>query len=267
MGLEKTAIFGDNQLTNCPTCGYSVRLVYRENNQLDHYEPTEREVMAAEVCQMDAPRIRQVRRDRNGKKTVAMIGMAPQTCGMGPTKDDTTRIGGGLEIWGLNESHLYKWMPEHWTRWFQLHTEKSFSREYTNRGKFGHYDWLKMDHGDKIIYMQNVYPQIPNSVEYNIQDIHEYFFGKLYGDGRKRKYFTSTFAYMMALAIFEKFQRIELYGFEMAHDDEFIAQRACAEFWIGCARGAGIEIYIPKECNLTDGPLYGYQGVGARNEV
>jgi hypothetical protein len=266
MGLESIPVFNEGQQVNCPTCGYPVRLVYRINNELDHYEPMDRETMAAEVNQLDAPRIRRLRQDRNGKRTVALVGMAPGTCGFAPA-DENTKVGGGLEVWGLNESHLTKWMKPNWTRWFQLHPKASFTREVEKRGGIGHYDWLKQNHGDKIIYMQYVYPEIPNSVEYPIHDMTQRFFGKLLGDERKRKYFTSTMAYMMPIAIAEGFQRIELYGFEMAADDEFVSQRPSAEFWIGQALGAGIEVYEPKECNLTDGPLYGYAGRGPRNEA
>lgn len=266
MGLEKIALFGEQQLAYCPTCGYPVRLVYRENQQLDHYEPMDREAMAADICTMDAPRTRQLRKDRNGKKTVAMVGMAPQTCGLAPA-DENTRLHGGFEVWGLNESHLYRWMKPNWNRWFQLHPKKSFTRHIDSKGGIGHYDWLRQNHGEKIIYMQNIYEEIPNSFEYPLHDVVERFFGKMLSDKRNRKYFTSTMAYMIPIAIMEGFKRIELYGFEMAHDDEFIAQRACAEFWIGCAIGSGIEVYIPEECNLSDAPLYGYVGQGARNEA
>ena len=74
-----------------------------------------------------------------------------------------------------------------------------------------------------------------------------------------RKYFTSTFAYMMGLAIHEKFDVIELYGIDMENNTEYGYQRPCGEFWIGLALGRGIKVTLPEPCLLCQAPLYGYE--------
>jgi len=53
------------------------------------------------------------------------------------------------------------------------------------------------------------------------------------------------------------FERIEIYGFEMSGEIEYVQQKACAEFWIGVALGMGIEVYSPTNCQLLFSPLYG----------
>jgi hypothetical protein len=146
----------------------------------------------------------------------------------------------------------------------QLHPKSSFTRPAAKRGVEGHYEWLQQPRG-KPIYMQFHYPEIPDSVEYPLEDIVQKYIGKLRHGDKISRYFTNSLAYMVALAMYEGFQRIEIYGFEMAHDTEYVTQKANAEFWIGLALGRGIEIYIPEECSLLTGPLYAYQGQGSRN--
>lgn len=59
------------------------------------------------------------------------------------------------------------------------------------------------------------------------------------------EYLTSSSAYMVALALLEGFQRIELYGVDMAVDDfEYFWQRPCMEAWIGFAKGRGVNVVI-----------------------
>jgi len=60
-----------------------------------------------------------------------------------------------------------------------------------------------------------------------------------------------------------KFDRIEIYGFEMASNDEYVEQKACSEFWIGLAMGLGIEIYLPPTCIMMFSELYGGSEQGA----
>jgi hypothetical protein len=89
----------------------------------------------------------------------------------------------------------------------------------------------------------------------------------------KVKYFTSTFAYEMGIAVIEgrhpdymdkkPFERIEIYGFEMADEIEYVKQKACAEFWIGYAMALGIEVYTPPGCQILYSGLYGGNEQGA----
>jgi hypothetical protein len=268
MGLDSMPMYNDGQITKCPTCGYAVRLVFRYDNQLDHYEalnPKDMQLTAGEVNKPDTRTLRIARKARSGKKTVAMVGMAPAHCAFAPFDEAEVRLGGQLEIWGLNEEHSFSWMKK-WTRWFQLHPSKYFTRITAARGVVGHYEWLQEKH-DKPIYMQFKYAEIPDSVEYPLHDVIKEFFGKAWRGENNIKYFTNSLAFMMPMAIMEGFQRIELYGFEMANDEEYVLQRANAEFWAGVAIGRGIELYIPEGCGLLTGPMYAYEGQGPRNLV
>jgi len=261
MPFNNVPITSANEIVPCPVCRFPVRLHWR-GGYLDSYVP-ERDQSVWEkpdiVVKRDPRAERLLRRERNGKKTVALVGFAPASCGLAPYDEKE------VEIWGLNQAHAFPWMKR-WDRWFQLHKHSSYTRQLSlKRGVVGHYDWLQMKH-DKPIYMLFRQPEIPDSVEYPLEDACKYL-SKCYKGLNVAKYFTSTLAYMIPIALMEDFQRIEIYGFEMAAEDEFAPQKACAEFWIGIALGLGKEIYLPEDNSLLRGPLYGYEGVGPENKI
>jgi len=75
-------------------------------------------------------------------------------------------------------------------------------------------------------------------------------------------YFTSTFAYMLAYAIYLRVEEIDLFGIPLALEGEYREQRSCVEFWIGFAAGRGIRVTVHGVTILLsaipyDG-LYGY---------
>lgn len=75
-----------------------------------------------------------------------------------------------------------------------------------------------------------------------------------------RNYFTSSFSYMLALAILEGATEIACYGIDLVAGDEYIEQRPAAEFLLGIAHAKGIKITIPGESALLQsGFVYGLQ--------
>jgi len=144
------------------------------------------------------------------------------------------------------------------TRWFQLHSYVNFSR-HQNPNDVHHYQWMK-NVRDFPIYMQRRYPNIPMSQQYPIDEIIEDLGGN---------YFTSSFAYMIAMAIYEKYDWIGLYGFEMAANTEYFHQRPNAEYLIGIARGRGLHVELPEGCNLLRGRMYAYEdeSIGFRQQL
>jgi len=171
----------------------------------------------------------------------------------------------------LNEAHALSWMTRA-TRWFQIHNSESWKRPLAKRGILGHYEWLKQEH-DFPIYLQYWNEEVPSSVAYPLQEISDLFFKNFYKGDKKIKYFTSTFAYMMGVALLEgrqkdkpdvkPFDRIEIYGFELSDEIEYVKQKACGEFWIGMALGMGVEVYTPPNNQLLWSGLYGGNEQGA----
>lgn len=169
------------------------------------------------------------------------------------------------EKWSLNHIYTIMDFPKV-TRLFEMHKEYWYLRKEIPKS-VAYREWLKMDHGFPI-YMQEseIKPDIPSSTPYPLDEIIEDCLpGLIERDENKnetiRKYFTSSFAYMMALAIHEKFDVIELYGIDMENNTEYGYQKPCGEFWIGIALGRGIKVILPKESLLCDADLYGYETV------
>lgn len=171
-----------------------------------------------------------------GKK-VAILGFTP-SWRLAPFNDPD------CEIWVLNEFYVNE--PPRVTRWFDLHTRQAM---HDDKGRTD-------DHVAKLaqmtvpVYMHQHWDDIPMSVEYPLSPlIAEY--------GR---YFTNSISYMVALAIYEGFGHIGIFGVDMAHDTEYGQQRPSCEYFIGVAIGKGIHVGIPAESDLLKCQyLYGYE--------
>ena len=75
---------------------------------------------------------------------------------------------------------------------------------------------------------------IPTSIRFPMEEMH-------------CEYFTSSIAYMIAYAIHEGATIIDMYGILMGgNQSEYFVQKPCCEYWIGYARGKGIEVNLPK---------------------
>ena len=179
-------------------------------------------------------------------KTVALVGHAPSTRDMAPFKD------GGVEVWTMNDA--FAWIPRA-TRWFEIHERSVYDNPA--RRTAGYIEHLANFHGP--VYMQYPDPRIPNAVPFDMAAMQAKY-GTVFG---------SSFAWMIALAIEEGFKRIELYGCDLASATEYEEQRESTTYWIGMARGLGIDFYLPLGCPLLTRPSYGLpvSGVLVSREV
>jgi len=75
-------------------------------------------------------------------------------------------------------------------------------------------------------------------------------------------YFTNTVDYALALAIYQGYTVINLYGINMASPSEYAYQKPGCEYWIGQAMGRGIKVSIQRQYSslliAPDCKLYGY---------
>lgn len=75
-------------------------------------------------------------------------------------------------------------------------------------------------------------------------------------------YFTNTVDYALALAIYEGFSEIDIYGVNMTFGSEYEFEKPGVEFWIGQALGRDIKIKVHGETSTIlktrDGLIYGY---------
>jgi hypothetical protein len=75
-------------------------------------------------------------------------------------------------------------------------------------------------------------------------------------------YFTNTVDYAIAFAIYRKYEKINMYGVNMALGSEYSYQKPGVEFWCGVAIGKGIKVNVYGKYSTImkarDGMMYGY---------
>ena len=103
------------------------------------------------------------------------------------------------------------------------------------------------------VWMAEKRPEIPNSIELPIAHLIQKY---------SPYFFTSSLAYMMAMAIECGFKKIGLFGVDMAAASEYKDQRLGCQFFALMARARGIEVGVPPESDLLrPAPLYGISEV------
>lgn len=195
------------------------------------------------------------------KKTVAIVGSHPLTHSLVPWHKSY------IDVWVFNEAASLGW-PKRVQGVFQLH-QPPIWKNPVNRNDPKHYEWLQKEHAFPI-YMQEHYPDVPSSVEYPLAPICDELLPGITRHVRRNgkdkayeeavRYFTSSVTYAIALAIYQGYERIEIYGIEMETTTEYKRQRDGVTFWIGIALGRGIEVCIPDVSTLLNSLLYGYEG-------
>ena len=187
--------------------------------------------------------------DQRKRKKVCIVGYAVNSRHLAWYDDPD------CEIWGVNQ--LYRFIPRA-DRWFQIH------KDWNDRNKWANgtdqEKWLR--EAPIPSYMIEPMPGIPNSVAYPIDWVKERL--GLAGDtdlpGSGLDYFTSTIAFMYALAIAEGFEHIGIYGIDLIIGREYFFEKSCVEFYMGIAHGRGIHIHRPENSALLwQSHRYGYE--------
>jgi hypothetical protein len=107
------------------------------------------------------------------------------------------------------------------------------------------------------------FPRLDASLEMHtdalVTDRYNVAKGYVWRGGREQQdLYTSSMPYAIALAIYQRYSRIELYGIDLAGVGEYAKYADLVLFWIGKATGLGIDVIIPDESPLLQGlKLYG----------
>jgi len=180
------------------------------------------------------------------KDTVAIIGSHPRT----RADFDYTRT--DCDVWVFNEAVSNK--ANDWVKRadvvFQMH-EEAIWRNPANRNDPGHSKWL-MSQNEVDVYMQDVYPDVPRSKKYPLDEIRSMI------DNDPNHFLTSSVPQAMALAGYLGYKRVEVYGVAMETNTEYQFQREGVAYWYGWLKGHGISVYFAD--NTFNAPLYGYEG-------
>lgn len=150
------------------------------------------------------------------------------------------------DIWVFNEAANAEWCKR-WTACFQLHKPSIYRN--VNKKDPQHWEWLQRKH-DKPIYMSEVDPLVPDSIKYPLTEV-----SKL----TRYKNFRMTLAYAIALALYQGYESIDVYGVELANSAEYRSQQNCFAFWVGLAEGRGIPVRLHCCDGMFDKPLYAYE--------
>lgn len=175
------------------------------------------------------------------KKTVTILGMSQTSL---PGAD---LIGERGEVWGINS--LYNSLPEaNYTRWFEIHVA-----DYLRQRK-EHWAWLQAQ--TIPVYMQLAHADVPASIEFPRQALNNFMRNRF---DTEADYYTSSFSYMVGLALMEGFEEIHLFGIDLDEDFEYFFERSGLEFMIGLARGSGVKVVVsPHSPILHIGYVYAY---------
>lgn len=157
------------------------------------------------------------------------------------------------EYWGLNNHHITPEVADiPFTRWFELHNLDLIKANPNNKPESiqHHLDWLNTT--TLPVYMFPHHPHnFPTYTPYPVDDILNFL---------PVRYLTSTPAWETALAIWEGFERIGIYGVDLVTGTEYAYQRPCLEFLLGIAWAKNIDIVIPTGSELLKAShLYGYE--------
>lgn len=174
---------------------------------------------------------------------LAIVGSHPATRDHAPFDDPR------FEIWLFNEAPQKPEVYRRWDALLQIHLPEVYRSE-NNWVNQSHWSWLQEKRG-KPIYMQHVDPDVPDSVEYPLEGILSMV---------PYRYLRSSPAMALALAIYQGYQEIWLYGSELSSNTEYSYQSINYAFWIGFAHGRGIDLHL--ECWQTEFNqlIYGYEG-------
>ena len=177
----------------------------------------------------------------------------------------------GVELWCSNGPFSSvqlrcKKALGYWDRWFNLHSRKHILGTYPSA-----WSYYQNKAEGRPIYLLKAQPDISTSIEFPRKRIQQ-FFATAKGPNR---YFTCSVCWLVAFAITEGFERIELWGFELRDTkpgSAFAWERPCVAYWIQQARDRGVDVFyqsrldwlyqnghmIPGDPDTYDGKLYGY---------
>lgn len=174
-------------------------------------------------------------------RKIAIVGTSPQNWQLAPFQDPT------WEVWGI--SRMYLQIPR-WDRWYELHRFDELCRTWAPGqddveadARKAYVEWLTKDHGKPVYVQPGLEGQGPSLVPFPIGDVVQAF---------PEMYFNNQVSYMIAHAIMELGNEgvLGVWGVDMALKEEYRAQRPSCEYFLGVARGRGIEVVVPEQSNL-----------------
>ena len=168
---------------------------------------------------------------------VAIVGTAPSSRILAPYDDKS------WEIWACSPNldlhqNTFGNLPRI-SKFFELHKigGPELSKNLSIKQQDAFLKWMEQSDFEVIA---NDTKSIKGSKPYPLEEII-----KEYG-----RYFTNTVSYMIAYAIHCKATHIHVFGVDMMADTEYGIQRPSCEYWLGVAKGKGIDVHVPSSSDL-----------------
>lgn len=152
------------------------------------------------------------------------------------------------EIWGVTSTYLDKKLDI----LFEMHDITTVKT-------------LQAQHDGSIELINRMKLTVVTRQPYKEYDDNEVYPLKKVVDHFGIRYFLNSLTYMIALAIMQKPEVIQLYGVDMRNIRDFIGEKPCVEFWLGVAVGKGIKVrtnevsFVMASCFEDKNMFYGYE--------
>lgn len=178
------------------------------------------------------------------RKTVQIVGAAPTVA--------TDPVIAGAERWLFNTSYKDD-QGRPYTRLFHLHARAMILGLQPDV-------WRWYAQQDKPVYLIDPHDDIPTSVRFPLERIQARFKNET-RDGllKSEECFGCSVDYLIAFALMEGFEHIDLVGIECRSEDEYRDQARSVMYWMGRGRGMGRTVTCSDTSGLCSVPaLYGY---------
>jgi hypothetical protein len=169
---------------------------------------------------------------------IAIAGSAPSTCDLAPWRDPD------WQVWGL----AWRTLPRI-DRVFEVHAPGLWPSYAPER-----YLARLQGYGARLM-LQEANPDLPEACLIHKEEIEAQIKGV--------DIWTSSIAFMLAQAYYERPEEIAIYGVDLLEEDEYGHQRPTLEYLIGFIRGRGIPVYVPENSALCKtNYVYGLESEG-----
>lgn len=197
-----------------------------------------------------------------GRTKIALVGASAPDGGEHPPLDDPEwDVWGCNSLWNLNMDAQERLRAD---AWWEMHPLSAQTPQELQDMHDCPVPLYVLDDPKEIASAKEVY----HAADYSIRQLQQpptrwimYPLEEIRAMFGQRDYFTVTFAYMVALAMWIGYDEIGLYGVELQRGSvrERRLELPCLTYWLGLAIGRGIKITLPEYSNLLwHEHLYGY---------
>jgi len=159
------------------------------------------------------------------------------------TRDNAPWNDTGCEIWAISNYANAPWMKR-CDAVIEIHKPIIYQHHPDDKTYWEFLQWT-----DKPVYMLDPHTAIKNVRRYPLEEIKAGLLRHVFVHGKPVTNLGSSIDFALALAIYEQYQVIDVYGVEMGIDTKYVTQRPGFAFWVGLAAGHGLTVNI----NCTDG--------------